>query len=309
MFENMFSLDSVPEYAGRILAVTGSGSGIYGGTGPLTHAISLFFVQATLIIGLCRFLGLAKFYLKQPTVIFEIIGGILIGPSALMRNQWFRQAVFPPSSLPYLQIVATIGLTFYLFIVGIELDTKLLKTHFRKTTLISVAGITVPFCVGIAVSKTLFNVLQPESHATHTSFFVFIGTAMSITAFPVLARMLSEGGLIYTRPGSMALGAAAVDDAIAWTLLALSIAIAKGGDMSQAGYIFATVVGLAAFLLGVMKPFLEWLVEYAEVNNITLITNNLFALMICLLFMCAWFTGKLFSTLYFHFIEFIFYFL
>jgi Kef-type K+ transport system membrane component KefB len=119
---------------------------------------------------------------------------------------------------------------------------------------------------------------------------------VAITAFPVLARLLKEGGFIYSRPGSMALGAAAVDDAIAWTLLALAIAIAQGGDMMQASYIFATVVGFALFVILILKPFMEYVVIYGEVNNIAWITNDLFAFTICLLLMCAWFTDKKFLS-------------
>lgn len=268
------------------------GQGIYSGVDPLAEAISLFLVQATIIIGLCRFLGFIGYYLRQPPVVFEIAAGIILGPSALSKDTYFKNTIFPSESLDNLSIVANIGLTFYLFIVGIEMDIKLLKTHAKKTALISIAGIAIPFVIGIAVSKTLMQSLQPESNVKFSSFFVFIGTAMSITAFPVLARMLKDGGLIYTNPGSMALGAAAVDDAVAWTLLAMSISIANGQSMNQAGYIFATIVLIALFLLFFFKPLFEVMVESAEVRKNKIITSNLFALVVCLLFMCAWTTGR-----------------
>jgi Kef-type K+ transport system membrane component KefB len=267
-----------------------TGSGIYNGVDPLAPTISRFFVQATIIIGFANFFSLIGRRLNQPKVIFEIIAGIILGPSALSRDQGFRNAVFPEESLGYLSLVANIGLTFYLFIIGIELDTKLLMTHARKTAGIALMGMAVPFAIGIAISKTLIQNLQQDQDTGFTSFFVFIGTAMSITAFPVLARILKEGGLIYTKAGAMTLGAAALNDAIAWCLLALAISIANGGSMDQTGYIFGSIVGIAAFQLYIMKPFLEIFVEMAESKNLLIITEHLFALTICLLFMSAWFT-------------------
>jgi Kef-type K+ transport system membrane component KefB len=216
----------------------------------------------------------------------------LLGPSALCRNAYFKEVIFPDKSIPYLSLVANIGLTFYLFIIGIELDTKLLMTHARKTTGIAVAGMVVPFALGIAISRTMIDTLQKDMETDFTGFFVFIGTALSITAFPVLARILKEGGLIYTKAGAMTLGAAAINDAIAWCLLALAISLASGGDMNVTGYIFGTMVGIAVFQMFVMKPFLEYVVEYSETNNVKWIKDNLFGFTICILFMSAWFTGK-----------------
>lgn len=193
-----------------------SEGGILSGTEPLSDTLSLFFVQTVIIMGICRGLSIFGGILRQPTVIFEIIGGIILGPSAIGRNEQYLDIIFPEKSLAYLQLVANIGLVLYLFLVGLELDPKLLITHGKSAGFIAIIGMAVPFALGVAISGFMIDILQSDQDTKFISFFVFIGTAMSITAFPVLARILKEGGLIYTRPGALVMGAAAINDAIAW---------------------------------------------------------------------------------------------
>lgn len=140
----------------------------------------------------------------------------------------------------------------------------------------------------------MIDTLQPGADVSFVSFFVFIGTAMSITAFPVLARIMKEGGLIYTKAGAMTMGAAALNDAIAWCLLALAISIANAGDMNTSGYIFATIFAITIVLLFVVGPIYQRLVSYVESLNSPSMNSNLFALTICILFICAWTTGRSF---------------
>mmetsp|Transcript_23797 Transcript_23797/g.32733 ORF Transcript_23797/g.32733 Transcript_23797/m.32733 type:complete len:946 (+) Transcript_23797:23-2860(+) len=273
-----------------------STGGIFSNTPPLEDHLSRFLVQAAIIIGFCRTLSIIGSYLKQPRVIFEIIGGILLGPSAIGRDGTYLEQIFPKSSLSYLGLVAEIGLVLYLFLVGLELDPKLLLSHARKAGGIAVMGMAVPFVLGIAISQVMFDVLQPEdlySNVSAPSFFVFIGTAMSITAFPVLARILKEGGLIYTPPGAMAMGAAALNDAIAWCLLVLAISIANSGNLPVAGYVFSCVAGFAMLLFVVVRPLLEVLVSYVESQNNEAMSSNLFSFTLCMVFVCAFTTAVL----------------
>ena len=261
-----------------------SEGGILSGYSALHDVFSLWLVQVVIIMVTCRFLAILGQYMHQPRVIFEIIAGILLGPSAIGRsdanNSTYNLKVFPKASLGYLQIVASIGLTLYLFLVGMELDPELIKSHYRKAGAIAVVGMIVPFCLGIAISGTMFTTLNSYgvyANVNYTSFYVFIGTAMSITAFPVLARILKEGGLMYTKAGAMVMGAAALNDALAWILLTLAISIAQAGNLAVAGYVFLSVVTFALGLWLIVRPVFARLVEYTENMHDPKMDNNLFA--------------------------------
>lgn len=289
--------NSISAHVSRYLA---SDTGVLSGEYYLADPLSLFFVQAIIIISICRFLSILGIYLKQPRVIFEIIGGILIGPSALGRIPSFQNTLFSPTSptaIPNLQLVASIGLVLYLFIIGMELDPILLIKNGQRAATVAICGMIVPFALGVAISRTLFNTLQGNDpvygNANFTAFYVFIGTAMSITAFPVLARILKEGGLIYTKVGALTMGAAAVNDAIAWCLLILAISIANAGNMVTAAYVFLSVLAVALFLFLVFAPFFKRFVALIESWNSTLWNSNLFALTLCLLFLLSWTTTLL----------------
>lgn len=279
----------------RLLSSQSTEGGVISGIPPLLSPLSQFLVQAVIIIGMCRSLALVGAYFGQPRVIFEIVGGIILGPSAIGRHKDYLNQIFPSISLSQLSIVANVGLTLYLFLVGIELDPKLLKSHARNCGAIAVLGMAVPFALGVGISKTMFNTLQGSDplykDVPFTSFFVFIGTAMSITAFPVLARILKEGGLIYTPAGAMTMGAAALNDALAWCLLTLAISIANAGDMTISAYIFLSMVGFALVLFLVVRPIFAWIVVKVEAMNSPAMNSNLFALTLCLVFLSAWTTG------------------
>ena len=159
----------------RKLIVTSEG-GILSGIDPLHESLSLFFVQAVVIIGITRTLSLLGAYLKQPRVIFEVIGGILLGPSALGRSQFFLSTVFPKASLGYIGLVANIGLTLYLFIVGMELDPELIYKNAKRAGAVAIMGMIVPFGLGFAISQTLYDLLLDDIAPSFVGFAVFIGT-------------------------------------------------------------------------------------------------------------------------------------
>uniref|UniRef100_A0A915HN23 Cation/H+ exchanger domain-containing protein n=1 Tax=Romanomermis culicivorax TaxID=13658 RepID=A0A915HN23_ROMCU len=193
--------------------------GIFTGSGVLATPLSLFFVQAMIIISLSRLLHFFLGKINQPRVVSEIIGGVCLGPSALGRIPGFLAKIFPDSSLANLSLVANLGLVFYLFMVGLELEPATFFGNLKKSLILAAAGIVVPLMMGAACSWGLYEYLSigVESKMTVSfgSFALFIGTAMTITAFPVLARILTEKCMLTTQLGTMTISAAAIDDVLA----------------------------------------------------------------------------------------------
>lgn len=193
-------------------------------------------------------------------------GGILLGPSAFGRNTKYLNTIFPKRSITVLDTLAQIGLIFFLFMVGMELDLKAVRKTGKVAVIIAAAGITVPFAAGVGVSIVLHATIAKGSKTL--PFIVFMGVAMSITAFPVLARILAERKLLTTDVGQMAMSAAAVNDVVAWILLALAIALSGSGNKSPIVAVWVLLCGVAFVLLMflVVKPFMEWIVNQHGVN-------------------------------------------
>ncbi|KAI8928929.1 Sodium/hydrogen exchanger family-domain-containing protein [Entophlyctis helioformis] len=244
------------------------GGSFLSGEDPLKDNIALFLVQVLVILAVSRLIAIPLRYLNQPTVIAEVIGGILLGPSLLSRSATFKEHVFPASSLPRLKLVADFGLILFLFLVGLELDPRKIVKDLKTSASISIAGIVVPFAAGVGVSKVIYDHLADTAKVSFSSFVVFCGVAMSITAFPVLARILTERKLFKTRVGQATLAAAASDDAVAWCLLVLVVALINNPSNSVlALYVFLTVVAWAAFLWIAVRPMLVYLVNKSESND------------------------------------------
>ncbi|XP_054810389.1 cation/H(+) antiporter 18-like isoform X2 [Prosopis cineraria] len=212
------------------LPMKSTSNGGFQGDNPLDYALSLAILQICLVVLVTRGLAYLLKPLRQPRVIAEIVGGILLGPSALGRSKSYLHAVFPPTSLTVLDTLANIGLIFFLFLAGLELDPKSLHETGKQALAIAVAGICLPFALGIGTSYVLRETIAKDVDST--AFLVFMGVALSITAFPVLARILAELKLLTTNVGRMAMSAAAVNDVAAWILLALAIALSGKSQSS-----------------------------------------------------------------------------
>eukprot|EP00842_Homolaphlyctis_polyrhiza_P003499 jgi/Hompol1/414/HPOL_002987-RA len=192
-------------------------------------------------------------------------------------------------SLPRLKLVADFGLVLFLFLVGLELDPTKLATQFKRSAAISLIGIALPFGLGIGISRLIYDTLADKAAVTFTSFFVFCGVAMSITAFPVLARILTERKLIRTEVGQITLAAAATDDAMAWTLLVLVVALINNpASTITALYVFLAVIAWATFLWFAVRPVLLYVVKQSESRE----TASQQAVLAVFVSICisAWFT-------------------
>jgi Kef-type K+ transport system membrane component KefB/nucleotide-binding universal stress UspA family protein len=250
----------------------------------LHNPLGLLIVQMLLVIGLSRLIGRGAQFLGQPLVIAEIVAGILLGPSLL---GWLAPdvlaAVFPASSLPALGLVSQLGLVLFMFLIGLELDPELLRGHGRSSVVISHASIVTPFALGGIAAYWLYPMLS-EPEVPFTSFVLFLGVAMSITAFPVLARILTERRLLKTNVGAVAITCAAVDDVTAWCLLAFVVSVVRATGIEQALVTTVLSLGYIALMLGVVRPFLARL--GARVANREGLTQTVVAITV-LLVLCS----------------------
>ncbi len=223
----------------------------------LSEAVSVLLLQIILIIASARLFGWLFKMMRQPAVIGEIVAGIILGPSILgLFFPDVNHFLFPASSLGTLQFLSQVGLILFMFIIGMELDLNAIGKQAYGAVIISHASIIIPYTLGMGLAYFIYNKYAPPG-ISFLSFALFMGIAMSITAFPVLARILQEKGLTRSKLGAMALTCAAADDLTAWCILAAVIALVKSGSSVSALYTIILAVIYVLLMLKVVRPSLK----------------------------------------------------
>jgi len=238
-------------------------------TDNLHHPLALLLFQIVAIVIVARIFGWFFNKIGQPSVIGEIIAGIVLGPS--LFGMYFPEAsaaIFPVESLGNLNLLSQVGLILFMFVVGMELDLKVLKTKAKEAVVISHSSIVIPFSLGMILAYFMYSTYAPQG-VNFLSFALFMGIAMSITAFPVLARIVQEHGIQKTKLGTIVLTAAAADDITAWCILAVVIAIVKAGSVVSALYVIGLSVVYVLVMLKLVRPFLRH-IGNLNANNQTL---------------------------------------
>lgn len=249
------------------------------------HIFISVLIAVIIILIASQLMGKLFMLLKQPKVVGEMVCGVLLGPTCF--GYFFpdlSHQVFKTELMPFLFVLSNIGLSFYMFIVAIEIDFSMFdKKLIKDSTLLSGATVAGPFLLGIAAGVLYFTELRGE-HANQLTFCIFMGTALAITAFPMLARILHERNLAGTRIGALSLISASIQDVVSWIFLAFVTAYAKN-EGGSAG-LFTLIGGIAFILLMffVVKPLLRYFTDRMKSETIT---QNYLAFIIIVLLLCA----------------------
>jgi Kef-type K+ transport system membrane component KefB len=248
-----------------------------------------FFLQLAFILVICRVVGLAAKKIGQPQVIGEMVAGVLMGPSLFgwllpEAQRW----IFPQESMSILYTVNQVGLVLYMFVIGLEFQVDLIQQRLRSAATVSLAGILAPLTLGGLLAWALHGDMGLfGSNVAAWQAMLFLGAAMSVTAFPVLSRIIHERGLTGTSLGTLALAAGSIDDAVAWCLLAIMLAT-FGGTAQVALTAIGGGVLYAAGVLLVGRPLLRRLSDRAE--RAGKVSGPVLAFTLILVLLGAWFT-------------------
>ncbi|KAK8097993.1 uncharacterized protein PG998_013479 [Apiospora kogelbergensis] len=287
---------STPSPTNRATPQGGILEGVLPNEYSASDPIKLFIIQASIIIILCHLLHYPLSRFGQPRVIAEVVGGILLGPSVLSRIPGFREAIFPAASMPVLANAANLGLVLFLFLIALEVDTRLFTANWRVALAVGLAGMAVPFGLGCVVAWGLYHefhnaegggVLVPIHFGVYA---LFVGTALAITAFPVLCRILSELSLLRTPVGVTVLAAGVGNDVVGWILLALCVALVNSGSGLAALYVLLVAIGWVLVLVYAVRPVFHWILRRTgSIQDGP--TQGMVGMTILLVLASAWFTG------------------
>jgi Kef-type K+ transport system membrane component KefB len=251
-----------------------------------------FFLQMAVILAACRVVGLLGRRLGQPQVVGEMVAGVLLGPSLLgLVAPDAHARLFPPASLSVLYVGAQLGVGLYMFLVGVEFNTDLFRRRLRSAVTVSLSGMLVPFALGAMLAAYLVRMPGLFSERASTAeAILFLGAAMSITAFPMLARIIHERGLTGTGLGTLTLAAGCIDDAAAWCVLAVVLASFGGGAALAATTIAGGAV-YAILMLTIGRRALRALETH--VQRVGGLTPTALAVVLMLFMLAGWFTDAI----------------
>lgn len=254
----------------------------------LHHPLALLLAQIVTIIFAARLFGWICMKMKQPSVIGEMIAGIVLGPSLLgLYFPEFSAFLFPKESLGNLQFLSQIGLILFMYIVGMELDLSVLRKKAHDAVVISHASIIIPFALGVGLSYFIYKEFAPDG-IPFSSFALFIAIAISITAFPVLARIVQERNLHKTKLGTIVITCAAADDITAWCILAAVIAIVKAGSFASSIYVILMAIAYVFLMIKIVRPFVKRIGDLQAGKGI--ITKSIVAIFFLTLIISAYAT-------------------
>jgi Kef-type K+ transport system membrane component KefB len=222
---------------------------------PRPYLRTNFFL--VVIIGFTQLLSLLFARIRQPRVIAEVIGGVILGPTVMGRIPNFTNTIFPANSIHLLTLTGTLGLVFFLFIVGVEVDVGIARRSARASLAVSIAGLAIPLGMGAAIAVPIYhNLVEPS--VNYGYFILFVAVAVGITAFPVLCRILLETKLLDTTVGVLVLSAGIGNDVTGWVLLALTVALVNASTGLTALYVLLTGIAYVIFILFPVNWAFRW---------------------------------------------------
>ncbi|MBE1489732.1 cation:proton antiporter domain-containing protein [Plantactinospora soyae] len=220
------------------------------------HPLAQLLLAIAVVIAACRLAGWLMRRIGQPAVVGEIIAGVVLGPS-LLGAVWpaGAAALLPDAILPQLNVLAQVGVVLFVFLTGLELNTRLIRGRGHLAVVVSHVSIAVPFVLGVLLAIVAYAKFAPEGVGP-LAFALFIGVSMSITALPVLARILKDTGMFHSRVGVVVLTCAVIDDVTAWSLLALVVAVVTASSLVGVLLTLGSAVAFAALLLYAIRPLM-----------------------------------------------------
>ncbi|CAF0736233.1 unnamed protein product [Adineta steineri] len=249
-----------------------------------------FLMQLFIILVLVRIMGALLSLIKQPSVIGEIIAGVIIGPSVLGNINWWTNHIFPTSSWNYFTLVGNVGLILFMFNLGLELEQEKIRKQWKRSLPIAISTIIIPYASGIGLSYYLYDINNRDGFKApdRVAFILFIASSVSFTAFPVLASILTSTKLLSAKIGSVTISCAAIDDIMAWCSLAIAGAFAKGSGIVGLWVVLISI-GYIIFMFTIVKYTIKFIHSFLvkrddEMNPFFLI--GVFLMLIASAFFC-----------------------